>query len=675
MDRKSESGTRPTRPWFPFPIEFPGILVLMLGIDPRRELLATIRRWGSIAGPIARDLRSQAEGNPEANEGAGQWTDGRNFQTSGSSILEAELLEVLLIPQDAIPAFSLTRKTQVEDDSLGSILNGAFAPKSEISQIAPGVLSRSVSQAILDLLREFVERNSVRRDDGTIQHLFNAGSYGTGVDGEADFPWPVVDSYSMSVSVCLQGMNLLTAWLDRLEGKGSQAQLEAGGIQEVRELLSDRLTAAMVGLCRSFAVFTYEGGEEEWLQTNGYLWPEGDEQLEDIRRRFRGLTETVEFEIGFTWGPTSPGQWEDEYEALSPRDQGAPVALSAPYFYFTVLAIEACRDIANVQATGAHILSSEQTFLASRLAFLSEMTSRFWGTLAFLEDEDGAWQISDLPWKAGNDSSDYWTLYLLGMVVGSDIGFISLPNEEAQLRFVSLINELAQRGRLTRRLHPPYSEEEGVNQDIAIQMHRPPGKQFYLRADDPEQTVVATWNTYDFAPRSMKLAAQVFRLTRWSSVRERASDLVTAIWKEHVERRRVSSSDRHESAWDDVRNAFSVEIPSERDDLADEAGLGVASWYFTERVVEALVQTYLAATTVHASPEARNLAISSIEELRSRLRQPDVQLHAGSDSSGGSNQVEVWKSSLEKAESLIDSSPSLALALATQVASELANLR
>ena len=63
----------------------------------------------------------------------------------------------------------------------------------------------------------------------------------------------VVDSFSMSVTLCLATLGFLRVYRQSLQ---SQKMLQR--IDKVEELASQRLTAAMVGLLRSFTVNTFD---------------------------------------------------------------------------------------------------------------------------------------------------------------------------------------------------------------------------------------------------------------------------------------------------------------------------------------------------------------------------------------------------------------------------------
>ncbi len=63
----------------------------------------------------------------------------------------------------------------------------------------------------------------------------------------------VVDSYSMSVTLCLATLGFLRVYR---QGLRSQRMLQE--VDQLEKLASQRLTAAMVGLLRSFTVNTFD---------------------------------------------------------------------------------------------------------------------------------------------------------------------------------------------------------------------------------------------------------------------------------------------------------------------------------------------------------------------------------------------------------------------------------
>ena len=64
----------------------------------------------------------------------------------------------------------------------------------------------------------------------------------------------VVDSYSMSVSLCLATLGFLRVYRQGLRSQ----RMQRGGRRAGEALARQRLTAAMVGLLRSFTVNTFE---------------------------------------------------------------------------------------------------------------------------------------------------------------------------------------------------------------------------------------------------------------------------------------------------------------------------------------------------------------------------------------------------------------------------------
>jgi len=537
-------------------------------LDAQQALLASWNRWVDVAM------------SPEP------WGDGRNRRLGRNSIMDAEMLECVLLPQFYLARFDLGTPSDT-DESIACILN----------KLDPGVrliegqLSAGSMIELVERLEDFLA--TYRSADG--RDSFSPGGYLESIEGAAlpeSLPW-VVDSFTMSVSLCLHALYLVTRWAEDLASRRS-SPIDAERLARLRARLSERLTGAMLGLCRSFAVSVQD--RDKWETETQRGWPQGASAraLRDVSRRLSRLNmlavpdnfDGEVFECGWSWGPTRPDPFERDYQNVDGW-RGQPLYCeSAPYLYFTIGAIDGIGDLFSRKIVAAHLLDSTQTWLANRLAFYRECASSYWSALAFSEDESGAWAVEDPPWRTADGSaSDYWTLYLLTIALASDQARESFGGEQKLSRLLSLLEELAQRGRITRRPHPPEA-------DPAVKLHIPPGQQLELETvtpDGAESGPVYCWSIYDFAPRLLKLVGQVLAIATDRGVRDRASRLIDDIWSEHVIHRRVQpEADAY--AWDDVRSVFrGYPVDVKSDDEAAAAGEQVGSWYITERVVEALV--------------------------------------------------------------------------------------
>lgn len=534
----------------------------MAVLDAQEALLATWNRW----------VEATIAGEP--------WVDSRNRDLGRNSIMDAESLECLLLPQFYLERFDLGAPADT-DASVAGVLN-KLDPNARVIErrLAPGTMT-----AIIDRLEDFLSRHVSGE-----RASFSPGGYLERPDGQSagePEPW-VVDSFTMSVSLCLHAMYLVTQWAGDPSFRKT-LPTESERLMRLRNDLSGRLTGAMLGLCRSFAVSVED--RETWEAHTQRTWPGGASArlLRDIGRRLGNFfPETPDldrkvFECGWSWGPTPPDFFEDQYRTVDSWPAQDFYCEPAPYLYFTIGAIDGIGDLFSRKIVAAHLLDTTQSWLASRLGFYRECASSYWSALAFSETSKGAWAVEDPPWRTADGSaSDYWTLYLLTIALASDQARENFGGEQKLSRLLSLLEELAQRGRVTRRLYPPDS-------DPAERLHVPPGEQLTLRTvrsngmpDGPDYR----WSIYDYAPRLLKLVGQVLAIATDRGVRDRASRLIEDIWNQHLALRRVAP-EVDSYAWDDVRFVFQPPDVGAGDTETPESKVG--SWYITERVVEALV--------------------------------------------------------------------------------------
>jgi hypothetical protein len=161
-----------------------------------------------------------------------------------NSISDAEQLLCIMYPAADVPGFRLYAPDETADDVLDA-LQGAGD-----SVGIPMLLVRVIGE----YLRNYVDPSSG-------MPIFSGGSYFSGAPGEsgrADLTpdqraLDVVDSYSMSLTLMLNTLGFLRGF--RQYARRAPLRRE---IDELEELASRRLTAAMVGLLRSFTVNVFE---------------------------------------------------------------------------------------------------------------------------------------------------------------------------------------------------------------------------------------------------------------------------------------------------------------------------------------------------------------------------------------------------------------------------------
>lgn len=613
--------------------------------EPRATLKGILKAWLS-SGDSGGDLRNEP-----------------------NSIVDAERLLTLLLPPSEIGGeFSLESLPKREISLelklvLTDGLRGRLERNDTDRKIRDVFLNEIFTPAVTDFFDNYTD------DAG--EPTFSAGGYldlnNQPVRDERGAV-EVVDSYTLSVSLCVRLLRLLGRWIDQEDQSDS---LEAEQWRTLRDQASKRLTAALEGLVISFTASEIPGwGERTKLEWNHIEWKD-DREIARIRRRLRalganGLRDKEPFECGWSWGPLHPKRvlHPDSQKALAQpielsegsqrlrNAQEGVYAEAAPYFYFTVTAIDGISDLDERDEGLGDLLTSHQLSLVSRLRSFASLTTRYWATLAFSpiarhrEELRGSrrsmglaegWLLQDVPWipSDGEDfASEYWTLYLLRIVLPFVKGRQDVD------RGTYLLEELAQRGRVTRRPFVPKGvtapqaphDREGhgdLHPDPWVRALHVPGYQLPLGLDKQSAATDGQlgWRIYDYAPQLLKLIAQLTAQSQTPEQRQRLNQLMASVWQ-HVSARAYGSSRDEAPRWDDpARWDDPDRVFGRQSSLEERAGNKVASWYITERVTEALVAAASAELErPMASPELRTLGLALISELEHlHGSSPDIQ--------------------------------------------------
>jgi hypothetical protein len=545
----------------------------------------------------------------------------RDAANGFNTVLAAESMLIFLLPVGSdLPLFSLPKNTEAGDTSTAAILNRLFLKDGSTSM--PDVFPEATDR-IVDLFESYYEQTG---------RSFAGGGYLLKDEGDPAGPKDdeVVDSFSTAASVSIRILKLLADW--RHSGGGEARKREAKwAALEARA--HTRLMQAMIGLHDSFAVTTI--GVRNWdAACQPYAWSEVKDKLNTVRVRLNALRRPDQaidvddaFECGWSWSRVSEDdrllgdifKGRDEPAETSPFD-----AQTAPYLYFTANALDGIADLWSPSVQSAGILNPEELALAARLRALWHATTDYWSEVAAQVSTLGGagptTRLQDLPWTTvDGDESDYYTLYLLGILL---LRSENPPISVAEL--TAMLEELAQRARVTRRPSPS-------DTDPAIALHYP-GKIFRLKGQSGDE--VFQWRAYDIAPLLLKYSGILLERAEDQETRVRLRQLAQEIWNQ-LERRRISDDRGREqldawhrnavAAWDDVASAFPGLLQGEygpelsvRLDTMRELGIG--SWYFTERTMEALVR--FATAERHQAPPAPGLSgvcVELITELETVL--------------------------------------------------------
>ena len=466
-----------------------------------------------------------------------------------------------------------------------------------------------------------------------------------------------MESYTTSINLSLAAREFAHTFEQEVTRPALIAE-----IHKLDVLAGDRLTAAMVGLLRSFAVNAFEADSAQgWtmLRTvNQVSLPERmvveevDAALREVKAALRGLTlgggvtEDLDlsdrgrlFECGWSWGVVADAPVIDVAPEVFPSEG---VAYPAPYLYFSAVALDAIAEAFTERVRLLGLLDDVQQRLATALQVRWDITQRYWSTVASFGS--GRWPLEDIPWRTTDgQESEYFSLLVTAITVQD---LISQRAPDTDLRRVgAVLGELANRARITRR--PVFG-------DRAISLHAP-GTTIVLEGSGAADASPLVWLCTDFSPLLMKRTLWIARLMRDTELRGEMLTQADAVW-DHLIARRVTTGPARD-LWDDVRGVF-VEANQTVD---------VPSWSYTERVVECIVAAAQVITDVTFKSErlatyAREL-ISEAEQLfdRELLNGSTEGMHRIRDL------LTTAHLNLRRARLLVDERPGTAATLATEV--------
>lgn len=583
----------------------------------------------------------------------GKWTWGG--RSGRNSISDAEQLLTILYPATVIPSLTVDRVDQIADDVVEYLR--AFGNALDIP--------RQLVHFAGDYLRTYVI-------DGTPD--FSGGSY-FGVDddegGEITAEQQklhVVDSYSMSITLCLSLLGFVRNYRQSLRSARMIQETD-----ELEKLASQRLTAAMVGLLRSFTVNTFDTNEppgqamcrmiNQTEVANEILVHNLLDELSEIRAGLRqelslGLGQVGEelenrgrmFECGWSWGIVD-GAPEVSFRADAVTDIGQqPVGVAdpRPYLYFTVVALDGIQDLFSERTRILGLLDEEQQRLAQALQLRWDLARQFWAKVATFGG--GRWPLEDLPWTTSDGRESDCYSVLLTSIVLEGIGSERVANIDIE-RIGRLLGELANRGRITRR---------AMLNDPALHLHVPGIRLRMIGTEKVAEGPRLQWTVSSYSVLVLKRLLRVAELLEDTTARARFLDLADEIWA-HVERRKIGTAAAR-GLWDEPTRVFTD---------ASLTAYELPSWYHTERVIEVLVAaanvTQTVPTTTPALTEhARNLLVEA-EHLFDRER-----LRGTSDVGEQMREnFQVVNAKLRRARELIRDRPGTASILAADVLRDL----
>jgi len=582
----------------------------------------------------------------------GKWNWG-GHRSGRNSISDAEQLLTILYPATAIDSLKIDRVDQTADDVLDHLRSLGNA--------------LDIPRRLIAVLSEYMRTYMVGgTPDFSGDSYFDVREEDEETAKSEQLKLHVVDSYSMSISLCLATLGFLQVYREGIKSPRMQREVE-----ELEKLSSKRLTAAMVGLLRSFTINTFlptdPPGETMLRMINqGNIASENLvhdllEELVEVRASLQkeltlGLSQVADelenpgrlFECGWSWGVVDGAPKIDSPDDIG--DQAAGMADARPFLYFTVVALDGIQDLFSERTRILGLLSEEQQRLASALQLRWDLTRQFWAKIATF-GAGRRWPMEDLPWTTSDGAeSDYYSLLLTSIVIegaSSERG-LSVDVE----RVGRLLEELANRGRITRR---PTAD------DPAIALHIPGMRLRLYGSEKVAEGPQLQWTVSSYASLVLKRLLRVAELVDDKVTRLRFLDLADQIWV-HIEQRRIGAPNGR-GLWDEPTQAF-IGTP-----FVPYAG---PSWYHTERVIEALVAAANVTQSQMASPnpELVQFAVQLIAEAEHLF---DQELLRGTDDAGVRlrERFQVVGAKLRRARALLDDRPGTAGVLASEVLREL----
>lgn len=516
-------------------------------------------------------------------------------------------------------------------------------------------------RTLIKILTEFYEKHQF---EGV--PLFNGRNHFTRYDGEEP-PEParrldIVEGFALSVTLSLSVIDFTRSFRTMLTRE--QLIIDA---TKLEKLASRRLTAAMVGLLRSFTVYTFDFDSppgEIMLATANQSSESPRRALDRLRSDLQDVTAGLRdlrlgsgdpgelsaptrlYEVGWSWGVIK-GAPDIEFLA-EPEVQREGVALDAPYLYFTVVALDAVSDLFSERTRLLALLDEEQQRLAQAIQLRYDLTQRYWSILATYSTD--RWPLEDLPWRTTDgEAEDYFSLLITAISI-REFDARNVPDRDVW-RLGEILRELSNRARITRR---------PLRDDPAIPMHTV-GMDTALSGIESVGSPLLGWKMLDYSALVFKRIVGLTRLLEDNQLRARLTALIDDVW-DHLVGRQIDKKPAS-GLWD----APSKVYPGVHD-RPDP------TWQITLRAVEGLVY---AADLASAEPLRSERLIGFSEELLSEAKQLyDKELQRGGVRVAPAIQEKLREADarLVRAQRIIESRPGSAVAILLETLRDLDKL-
>ncbi|ABW16228.1 conserved hypothetical protein [Parafrankia sp. EAN1pec] len=572
-------------------------------------------------------------------QGSGWKFSGRAESNSTS---DAEQLLCLMYPSYQMPGMEIVKPDETAKDV-----------RVALERIGD---ARQIPQVLVRALSEYLERYTNERG----APVFSGGSYFQPVgQGEPLTPeqraLEIVDSFSMSITLSLAILGFVREFRPTVRRDALLAEM-----RELEKAASRRLTASMVGILRSFTVRTFAAYSEEGRALCDLVNTEGkstEKVLDEVRdalvparTSLRELKLGVElsaeavdddsvlFECGWSWGIIRDAPPVDAGTGVV-VDQSPGVAQAKPSLYFTVVALDGISDLFSARTRQLGLINPDQEGLVGALQLRSNLAQLYWSTIARLGRS--RWPVEEVPWRSANPAdegpeTDYDTL------LAASITIEALATERARdvdiARIADVLAELAVRGRVTRRARL---------REPAIELHVPGVRLPLTGAEDLGPAM--EWPVADFSTALLKRVARTAAVTRDSALRDRLVGLADEIWDRHVRLRQLSDGPGA-GLWDDI-SLFKLS-PTDKG----------PSWYFTERVMEALVTVAAVSVARPYSARLADLALDMLAEA-DHLHTAELLRESPTSTVPARTQLHGIGANLQRARELRERQPATSIAI------------
>lgn len=577
------------------------------------------------------------------------WQWGGRYQSN--SVSDAQQLLCLLFPAVSMNGFGLARPDQTDRTVLTWLKSLGTAME--------------IPVLLINVLHDYLDRYTV----GDTPIFPGGGHFQSaqpGVTPTAEQQaLDVVESYATSLTLMLSTL----AFANEFEQVATREDLQLE-VARLRERASKRLTAAMVGLLRSFTINAFDSesryGQALLRTVNQQKLPER-RIIEELRAALTpvaaGLGDisigsgqkkdltgvNMLFELGWSWGVIHKTPAIEFAEAAGKQPEGA--ASDEPYLYFTMVALNAIADLFTAQSLRTDLLDVEQARLARALENRWKMTQLYWSIIAS-HGGGRRWPLQDVPWRATDEvESDYLTILVAGASMRNltDINKAFDPDLD---RLGRLLTDLANRARITRR---PTSE------DVAQLRLHDPGLELDLVVTGEIDGPPLRWPVHDYAAVLLKRAVRLASLFQDRRLHAEMLELADDLW-EHLLDRRIPSGYARD-LFDTPNGAF----PGLRE-------FTEPSWQMTIRVVETLVNA-AELVTGELGPHEQ-LTMLAEAKLAEAERMLDRELLGGAAQAGPAvrRSLEIVQANLQRAKDITVERPASADALINEALVELDRL-